>query len=145
MCLKVFVSDRLHRFLDKHESLSQLIIYLAWFELSDRDIEKRERLVQTYLIVFGLFLSYDKNPDLQYTLMKCFVVFLWFSLIYYSLITHNWFFTCRFSINASAVIMALLFSIAFVFCYVAFGSGNNSSIWAVFIITVFIVGLPLFV
>lgn len=145
MRFKVFVSDILYGFLNKNERLSRLITYFTWSDLLNSDIEKRERLVQTYLIVFGLFLSYDRNSDLQYTLMKCFVGFLWFSLIYYSLITHKCLFTCRFSVNAFAVLMALMFSIAFVFCYAVFGSGNTSDIWEIFLITVFVVGFPLFV
>jgi len=52
MRLRAFVSDKFDGFI---KNMMSIVV------LSDRDLEKRERLVQTYLIIFGLFLSYNRD------------------------------------------------------------------------------------
>jgi hypothetical protein len=56
-------------------------------KLAEREIEKRERLVQTYIVLFGLLLSYGQNFSLQENAMQCFLFFLIMVMIYYVTIT----------------------------------------------------------
>lgn len=54
--------------------------------LDDRETDKRERLIQTYIVLFGLLLSYDQVSSLQSTAMSFFLLFLFLALIYYALL-----------------------------------------------------------
>lgn len=142
MHLRAFVSDKFHGFLMFWNRLDPSIV------LSDRDVEKRERLIQTYLIVFGLFLSYDHDLALQKVLMKYFILFLWFSLSYYLFLTRQTLGVGKFTYNTFALLISLVFCYAFVLCAYAFGNGSNWSFWdflSIYGISTLIVALPLFV
>ncbi|KKG76847.1 hypothetical protein DU43_14415 [Methanosarcina mazei] len=83
----------------------------------EKELEKRERLIQTYFIVFGLFLAYDKVPSLQINSMKSFLFFMFCALTYYTLITkYTYYMRSRpekllfFFINVSAFGSAVFFS-----------------------------------
>jgi hypothetical protein len=57
----------------------------------DREAEKRERLVQTYIVLFGLLLSYDQVGSLQSTAMSFFLLFLFLALLYYAVLnSRSW-------------------------------------------------------
>jgi hypothetical protein len=87
-------------------------------ELSKDDAEKRERLVQTYLVIFGLLLSYNGYPDLQAELMMHFILFLIASLFYYSLLMRS---SSREGLlDILAFLMGFIFSHALVLCYFSF-------------------------
>lgn len=53
----------------------------------EKEVEKRERLLQTYIVVFGLLLAYGQDNLLQKYLMGWFVPFLLASMLYYSSLT----------------------------------------------------------
>lgn len=110
--------------------------------LSKDEAEKRERLVQTYLVVFGLLLSYSGNPDLQAGLMKFFIAFLIASLVYYSMLARSAG-SKRFR-NLMALSMGVFFSSAFVSCYVAFAN-HPVGMWLLFFMIAYTVALPLLV
>lgn len=120
--------------------------FFIWFgessDLSNDEAEKRERLIQTYLVVFGLLLSYSGYPDLQAGLMVRFIGFLMASLTYYSMLTRSA--GSKHIRNLLVLTMASIFSSAFVSCYVAF-SGYFVGIWILFCIIVYVVARPLLV
>lgn len=124
----------------------RLYRFFVWFgkseELSKDEAEKRERLVQTYLVVFGLLLSYSGDPALQAVLMKRFIAFLLASLVYYSLLTRS--VGSKPLRNIFAIFMAGFFSSAFVSCYVAFAN-YPVGMWLLFLLIAYAVALPLFV
>lgn len=123
----------------------QFFAWLGPVGLSDGEVEKRERLVQTYLIVFGLLLSYDRDLALQKNMMTSFVGFLLASLCYYSMLTRS--FGGKLYRNLAAFGMALTFSYAVVSCYVAFAGlvGGIVGIMVLFLMIVFLVFFPLLV
>lgn len=49
----------------------------------EREVEKRQRLVQTYIVLFGLLLSYAQNK----VVMVLFILFLISIMVYYSHLT----------------------------------------------------------
>lgn len=53
----------------------------------EKEVEKRERLLQTYIVVFGLLLAYGQDELLQKTMMGWFIPFLIASMMYYSSLT----------------------------------------------------------
>jgi hypothetical protein len=55
--------------------------------ITDRKVGKRERLIQTYIVVFGLLVAYGQDPSLQKYTMGWFLGFLFFSMTYYSIIS----------------------------------------------------------
>lgn len=55
----------------------------------DREAEKRERFVQTYIILFGLLLSYGQYALLQSVAMAYFLLFLFSITMYYSILNSN--------------------------------------------------------
>lgn len=109
MRLRDFVCDVLHRF---------YVLFNKPIGLPDVDVEKRERFVQTYLIVFGLLLSYDRDLALQKNLMLSFMAFLLASLFYYATLIRP--FGGKIGHNFMVFLMACAFGNAFVTCYVTF-------------------------
>ncbi|WP_292380493.1 hypothetical protein [Methanosarcina sp. UBA289] len=86
-------------------------------QLLEKELEKRERLIQTYLIVFGLYLAYDKSPSLQVTAMRQFLGFIFFALMYYTGLTkYTYYMKSRpekllfYLINVSSFFCSLIFS-----------------------------------
>lgn len=55
--------------------------------ITDREVGRRERLIQTYIVVFGLLVAYGQESPLQKFSMGGFLIFLIFSMAYYSAIT----------------------------------------------------------
>lgn len=148
MRLRAFVSFWFHglcRFVERHERLYRFILFLnPNVTLSDHDVEARERLIQTFLIIFGLFLS-SGDLDLQKTLMHYFTAFLWFSLFYYLMLTRRVARIGKLFYNVMAVAMACLFSSAFTACVAAFGNGTVDDLWIMYLMTAVIVAASLFV
>lgn len=87
-------------------------------------VERREKMIQTYILVFGLLLAYDRDAELQARLMNMFVYFLLFALLYFVYLTR--FFNRKFLIvvNLAALTSAFIFCYSFVFC-----SGNFSDFY----------------
>lgn len=84
------------------------------YTFTEKDIERRERLIQIYIVVLGLLISNTRYPILQELLMKGFMIFLFASLWYYFLLTR--FFNLvsydfdRSDLNTLALIVAAVFS-----------------------------------
>lgn len=91
--------------------------------LSDKFIESRERILQVYLIVFGLFtsnfyksaLDHSARPEADifspYYLKYCFVISLCSALIYYILLSKPITYLLRRFMCLLACIMGLLFGV----------------------------------
>lgn len=89
--------------------------------LSDKFIESRERILQVYLVVFGLFVSnfYDSSLEVgaaseddifsPFYLKFYFVVFLCSALIYYVLLSKRITYLLRRLMSLLACVMGLLF------------------------------------
>lgn len=141
MRLRDFAYGRIKMFT---EMLYRFLVFFKPIELSKDDAEKRERMVQTYLVMFGLLVSYGGDPDLQGSLMIIFIPFLIGSLFYYSLIMRSR--GSRLVLNFIALFMGLFFSLALATCYVAFVGPVS---WFIrFALVVFVAGvvtLPLLV
>lgn len=123
-------------------------------QLLEKELEKRERLIQTYLIVFGLFLAYDKDPALQVNSMKQFLGFIFFALTYYTCLTkYTYYMKSRpeklffYAINMSSFFCSLIFSFTLIdYIYTVATNGNGlpfSKTYAI-ILTVIITWLPLY-
>jgi len=70
-------------------------------------IESKQRLVQTYIVLFGLLISYNHDYTLQAHMMRNFIMFLMFSVMYYTSLK-----------TGRTRIVRLLFNlIAFLVCY----------------------------
>lgn len=141
MGLIAFVCDRMRWIMRWFKE--KFCLFLEWLGkdsgLSNAEAEKRERLIQTYLVVFGLFLSYSADSELQAILMKYFLWFLVPSLIYYSMLTVS--FSNRHFLNLMALLMGIDFSVAFACCYGAFYPVGN----VLLILIAVVVALPLLV
>lgn len=90
--------------------------------LDEKEANKRERFVQTYLILFGLLLSYNQITVLQTIAMSFFIIFLFAILFYYSLLTSRFFISIinytygsRFFVY---IVNVMAFLSSFVFCYI---------------------------
>lgn len=106
-------------------------------------VERNDRLFQTYLIVFGLLISYGFDSSLQEHLMKSFMLFIWIGLIYYVFLSRLHKITPRVFLNALALIMGYLFSHAFIPGLCSLGPVKHEIF--VFLFTTFLIGLSLFV
>jgi len=100
----------------------------------DKELEKKERIIQTYLIVFSLFLSYGQESGLQIVAMKCFLVFLISAIGYYAIIANYRSIIkkhsekrVQFLINLWAILCSLIFSYTVV-KYVSIITGDNGLI-----------------
>lgn len=51
--------------------------------LTDVEIQAKEKLIQTFIVFFGLLLTDNINTEFHKGLVTCFIPFLIFSLIYY--------------------------------------------------------------
>lgn len=91
-----------------HSYLSYLFSYPA-----EDIVDKKERLFQTYLVIFSLLSIYDRIPEVQQSIMQSFAVFTIVALIYYIFLTRFRRKVFRVIFNILAVIMGLYFSIAF--------------------------------
>lgn len=144
MYLRSFVSDGFHAFCRYSERLRKLSkVPCSMIDLSDNDIEKRERMVQTYLIVFGLLLSYDGGPALQENLMRAFLLFLIFSLTYYSMLTTRFFYFGPLPFWLLAISMSCSFGFALISCVLSVGSGYIPEI--AYPLTILVIAFPLLV
>lgn len=54
----------------------------------EKEIEKKERLAQTYIVIFGLILASNQSEDTQQYLIFTFFVFLVFIIPYYTFLTN---------------------------------------------------------
>lgn len=143
MDLRAFIYGRKKMYTDM---LYRLVVFFGKpAEISKDDAEKRERMIQTYLVVFGLLLSYNGDPNLQGRLMMIFIPFLIASLFYYSFIMRSR--GSRLFFNILALGMGLFFSVALATCYFAFV--GQTVVWffkLTFVVIVsFFVTLPLLV
>jgi hypothetical protein len=141
---RAFVSNEFHAFCRFGEILrKQSKILCSLTDLSDRDIEKRERMIQTYLIVFGLLLSFNGGAALQELLIKAFLFFLINCLIYYSMLTTRFFYFGPLPFNLLALSMSVAFGWALISCVLAVGSGDIPEI--VYPFTILVIAFPLLV
>jgi len=83
-------------------------------DLSDKVIERKERLIQTYIVVFGLLIAYDGDMALQKLLMYLFMSFLLFSISYYTLLSSSYASTNGFTINSLTWFIAFNFSLSLI-------------------------------
>lgn len=119
MHLRAFVSEKFHVL--RELNLRKLRYFCTWVSLSDSDIEKRERVIQTYLVVFSLLLSYEGGPDLKKILIESFLTFLFYALIYYALLLTRTFIFAPFTFWLPTVVMSFHFANAVVACVVSAG------------------------
>lgn len=120
----------------------------------DGALEKNERLFQTYVILFGLLLSYtqlDKIlPSALASMTERFMIcwfmgFMFFGLIYYVCLTRFSRDMPRFCLNLLAVLMAVNFSGAFFTLYVAFAAPSGWFSYLIFIVFTVLIAVSLFV
>jgi hypothetical protein len=128
---------------------------------TEKDIERRERIIQVYIVVLGLLISNNRNPALQNYLMECFMIFLFAALWYYFLLTR--FFDLmvrggfdRADLNIMSLLVAGFFSLFLTIYSLSLSSislYNNGSLNVVyllnllisFLISTMIASAPLFV
>lgn len=89
-------------------------------DLSDKVIERKERLIQTYIVVFGLLIAYDGDAALQKLLMYLFMFFLLLSIIYYTSISHPSASENSSDINILSWFIAFFFSLSLIICMYKF-------------------------
>jgi hypothetical protein len=77
---------------------------------SESIVEKKERMIQTYLVVFGLLLSYNRDAEFQQITFVNFIYFMFFSLLYYVLITRFYQIIPRIILNIFPFIIGIFFS-----------------------------------
>lgn len=95
-------------------------------DLSDKVIERKERLIQTYIVIFGLLIAYDGDMVLQRLLMYLFIIFLIVSISYYTSISSSYASTYRVLINKMAVVIAFNFSLSLIVCMYKFTIPNST-------------------
>lgn len=101
-----------------------------------KEAEKRERFVQTYIILFGLLLSYNQSTQLQSTAMAFFLLFLFCIMMYYSLLNSHYSHRMLiqgygikgvvYLINIIALLSVLIFSYMLIMFFVIVGNGTSS-------------------
>jgi hypothetical protein len=74
---------------DEHKEIESKLIHTSL--LAPKEVNKRERLVQTYIVLFGLLLSYAQIDSLQKNTMDFFLAFMILIMMYYSALTSYWF------------------------------------------------------
>lgn len=103
--------------------------------LDEKEANRRERFVQTYLILFGLLLSYNQITVLQTIAMSFFIIYLFSFLFYYSfltsrcfisLISHTygaWLFV--YTVNFMAFLSSFAFCYILMLFFVTIGDGRG--------------------
>lgn len=101
-----------------------------------REAEKRERFVQTYIILYGLLLSYGQGTLLQNTAMAFFLLFLFCIIMYYSILNSH--FGTRiiigtygvkgivYIINFIAILSTFILSYILIIFFQIIGNGSSS-------------------
>lgn len=102
----------------------QLIDYLLSHP-TEEIVERKERLFQTYLIVFGLLLAYDFNNSFRASLMEWFIVFIICGLFYYVYVLCFYRHFCRYLLNLAALPLGYLFSSGLVGCLLYFNPSSH--------------------
>jgi hypothetical protein len=74
--------------------------------LTNEEIERKERLIQTFIVVFGLLVSNDHNFPEQHILNYLFYEFFFCSLGYYAILSKKSKFQTRGTLNFLAVLIA---------------------------------------
>jgi len=102
----------------------------------EREADKRERFVQTYVILFGLLLSYNQVTWLQSTAMAYFLIFLFFIMTYYSFLNTNFWIHILsktygvkmvvFFVNLTAFVSTFALSSVIMLFFVRVGDGISS-------------------
>lgn len=84
----------------------------------EKRVEEKERLVQTYLIVAGLLISYGQNLLAQKVAITFFLIFLFFILLYYIYLTrfHLWVSSTRFRVPGFILVNVLALMASYIFC-----------------------------
>lgn len=100
------------------------VIHYLFGHTSKEVIERNEKLFQTYLIVFGLLLAYSNDRNLQAVVMKSFMLFISFGIIYYILMIHLHSSLPRLFYNLLALIMGIAFSFALTQFHISFAFGK---------------------
>ena len=95
-------------------------------DLSEKVIERKERLIQTYIIVFGLLIAYDGDIVLQKILMSLFIIFLLVSIAYYTFLSNPYASTYRNILNILAVFIAVSFSLSLIICMYKFTISSST-------------------
>jgi hypothetical protein len=114
--------------------LSEYELGIVFFD--NREAEKRERFVQTYIILFGLLLSYNQSTQLQSIAMAFYLLFLFGIMMYYSLLnSHYWHRNLIqtygikgvvYLVNIIALLSVFVFSYILMMFFVIVGNGTNS-------------------
>jgi hypothetical protein len=120
----------------------------------DDVIDKKERLFQTYIILFGLLLSFnkfsnalssDQTSGVQRLVMIWFLMFMFFGLIYYVFLTRFSQNTPRICFDGLALLMGYTFSGAFSTIMGSFGALSVWLFYIFFCIMTFLIAVSLFV
>ena len=111
---KFFENFKYHLSLEKQK--------LRSISLDEKEANKCERFVQTYLILFGLLLSYNKISVLQSIAMSFFILFLFSTLVYYSVLNSRRLMYTLIQVYGTGLFVCLVNFLAFlssiIFCYV---------------------------
>jgi hypothetical protein len=94
-------------------------------QLSEIEIGKRERMVQTYIVFMGLLFTCDKDSVLQSSLSIVFFSFLVFSVLYYDAVSGVLDINSRLFIDLNAFLIGVCLSL-YICALVWFFNGNSS-------------------
>jgi len=118
-------------------------------KLYEKELEKKERLIQTYLVIYGLLLSFGQNEKVQALAMLLFIFFLFPTTGYYTAITIsdnrkidffksiNGFFK---TINGFAAVSSFFLSIT-ITMYVGYYRMSGLPTWSILIVCAILLGL----